>query len=375
MIVLPVFTINLWSGGEIVFFFFYEGGDKTEDPTPHRLREARRKGQVFKSTELNSAINIVGVMLLFIVFSAFAFRGFEDIFNLFVGSMLAFPLSGANVQVVFNEAVLSYLTIIAPVFAVAIVLGIASNLVQVGFLTSTQQLAPQLNRLNPLEGLKKIFSKKAMFEMVKSILKIVVIGAVTYFFIRSRLDSMLILVNQSVETSLKVFWNTMTSLGILVGLVFLVIAFLDYLFQRHEYKTSLKMSRKEIKDEYKQLEGDPLVRSKIREKQRQVARERMLQDVPSADVVITNPTELAVALVYREGLDQAPRVVAKGAAVLASRIREIAAEHHIPVVENPPVAQMLWRHCELGDEIPIDLYQAVAEIIATVFRVREKKVI
>jgi len=358
-----------------VFFFFYEGGDKTEEPTPHRLREARRKGQVFKSVELNSAINIVGVMVLFVVFSAMAFRGFETVFSIFIGDMLSFPLTGSNVQVVFQEAVTRYLLMVAPIFAVAIFLGVSSNLIQVGFLASTQQMSPQLNRLNPVEGLKKIFSKKALFEMVKSILKIIIIGAVTYFYIRSQMDTMLLLVNQTAETSLGVYWRTMTNLGIIVGLVFLIIAFLDYLFQRHEYKTSLKMSRKEIKDEYKHLEGDPLVRAKIREKQRQVARERMLQDVPSADVVITNPTELAIALIYREGQDQAPRVVAKGAAVLARRIKEIASEHDIAVVENPPVAQMLWKHTELGDEIPIELYQAVAEILATVFQAGEKRAI
>lgn len=358
-----------------MFFFFYEGGDKTEEPTPHRLREARRKGQVFKSVELNSAINIVGVMVLFIVFSTVAFRGFEYVFNTFIGDMLSFPLTMTNVQVVFQEAVTRYLLMMAPIFAVAILLGVGSNLIQVGFLASTQQMSPQLNRLNPVEGLKKIFSKKALFEMVKSILKIIIIGAVTYFYIRSQMDTMLLLVNQTAETSLGVYWRTMTNLGIIVGLVFLIIAFLDYLFQRHEYKTSLKMSRKEIKDEYKHLEGDPLVRAKIREKQRQVARERMLQDVPSADVVITNPTELAIALIYREGQDQAPRVVAKGAAVLARRIREIASEHDIAVVENPPVAQMLWKHTELGDEIPIELYQAVAEILATVFQAGEKRAI
>lgn len=355
-----------------MFLFFQESGDKTEDPTPHRLREARRKGQVFKSMELNSAINILAVMALLYVFSAIAFRGFEDMFNIFVGSMLSFPLTDANIEVVFREAIMRFFTIMAPIFVVALVFGVASNLVQVGFLVSTEQMAPKFNRLNPLEGLKKIVSKKAIFEMVKSILKIVVISSVAYFFLLSRMDSMLLLVNQTVDASLIVFWNTTTIMGIIVGVVFLFIAFLDYLFQRHEHKTSLKMSRKEIKDEYKHLEGDPLVRAKIREKQRALARERMLQDVPSADVVITNPTEIAIALVYREEKDAAPVVVAKGVEVLALRIREIAEENNIAIVENPPVAQMLWKHTDIGEMIPIELYQAVAEIMAMVYRAREK---
>ncbi len=356
-----------------MLFFFQESGDKTEEPTPHRLREARRKGQVFKSMELNSAINILGVMTLFLIFSAVAFRGIEEVFDLFIGSQLNLPLTLGNTQAVMWEAVLRYFTIMAPVFAVALILGVASNLVQVGFLTSTQQLAPQLNRLNPLEGLKKIVSKKAMFEMVKSILKIVIISSVAFFFVRSRLDDLLLLVNQSAATSLQVFWNTMALLGILVGVVFLFLAFMDYVFQRYEYKASLKMSRKEIKDEHKNLEGDPLIRSKLKEKQRQLARERMMQDVPGADVVITNPTEIAVALVYREGMDSAPRVVAKGVEVLARKIREIAAENDVAIIENPPVAQMLWKETEIGEEIPIELYQAVAEIMAMVYKMREKK--
>lgn len=355
-----------------MFLFFQEGGDKTEDPTPHRLREARRKGQVFKSMELNSAINILGVMALLYVFSTVSFRGFEEIFNLYIGSMLSFPLTDANTGAVFLEAITRYIVIMAPIFAVALALGVASNLVQVGFLASTEQMAPKLNRLNPIEGLKKIVSKKALFEMVKALLKISVISAVTYFFLLSRVESMLLLVNQSVDASLIVFWNTTTTLGLIVGAVFLLIAFMDYLFQRHEHKTSLKMSRKEIKDEYKHLEGDPLVRSKIREKQRALARERMLQDVPSADVVITNPTEIAIALTYREERDAAPIVVAKGVEVIAKRIREIADEHDIAIIENPPVAQMLWKHTDIGETIPIELYQAVAEIMAMVYQMREK---
>lgn len=358
-----------------MLFFFNEGGDKTEDPTPHRLREARRKGQVFKSMELNSAINILGVMALMFFVGTMAFRGIEDAFKLFVGNMLTMPVTMANTQVVFREAFTRFVLIMAPVFLVALLLGIASNLVQIGFLTTTEQMSPRLNRLNPLEGLKKIVSKKALFEMVKAILKILIIGAVTYFFLRGRLEVLLRLVNQTAASSLAAFWETTTQLGLIVGFVFLFLALLDYIYQRYEYKVSLKMSRRDIKDEYKHLEGDPLVKSRIREKQKEIARQRMLQDVPSADVVITNPTEIAVALSYSEEEDAAPRVVAKGVEVIAARIREIAAENGVPVVENPPVARMLWKHTEIGEEIPVELYQAVAEIMALVYQAREKRAV
>ncbi len=356
-----------------MFLFFQDSGDKTEEPTPHRLREARKKGQVFKSMELNSAINILGVMSLFFVFSAVAFQGIEEVFNLFLGNLLALPLTLGNAQTVLWEGVTRYFTIMAPIFAVALLLGVVSNVVQVGFLVSTEQMAPKLNRLNPLEGLKKIASKKALFEMVKALLKIGIISTVAFLYIRSRMDDLMLLINQTAAASLQAFWNIMTILGILVGVVFLFLAFMDYIYQRYEHKVSLKMSRKEIKDEFKHMEGDPLIRSKIKEKQRALAKERMMQEVPAADVVITNPTEIAVALVYDEGNDSAPRLVAKGVEVLAQRIREIAVEHDIAIVENPSVAQMLWKKTEIGDEIPIELYQVVAEIMAMVYRMREKK--
>lgn len=352
-------------------FFAYEAGDKTEEPTPHRLREARRKGQVFKSMELNSAINVAGVMLLFMAMSGLVYGGFKNMFLVFTGDMLTYPLGPDNVQAVYRVAIGHYFKMTAPVFAVALVLGIAANLTQVGFVAAVSQLSPQLNRLNPLEGAKRILSKRALFEMVKAIIKIIIIGTVSYVFVRDRMTEMLLLINQSSEQSALLFWQIMAGLGLRVGLVFLILAFIDYLYQRYEHKTGLKMSQREVKDEYKQLEGDPLVRSKIREKQRALARQRMLQDVPLADVVITNPTELAVALRYREGVDSSPVVLAKGAAVLARRIRDIARENGIKIVENPPVAQVLWKKAAVGDEIPLELYQAVAEILAAVYRMQE----
>lgn len=354
-------------------FFAYEAGDKTEEPTPHRLREARRKGQVFKSMELNSAINVVGIMLLFMLMSALVYSGFQKMFLTFLGDMMTIPLNMENVMFVYRGALQYYFQMTAPIFITALVLGVAANLTQVGFIITASQLLPQLNRLNPLEGVKRILSKRALFEMVKAIIKIIIIGSVSYVFIRGKMTEILVLINQSSEQSAQLFWQIMTGLGIRVGLVFLILAFFDYLFQRYEHKTGLKMTRKEVKDEYRQLEGDPLVRSKIREKQRALARQRMLQDVARADVVITNPTELAVALHYREGTDSAPRVLAKGAAVLARRIREIARENNIDIIVNPPVAQLLWKLTDVGEEIPLELYQAVAEILAAVYKIKETR--
>lgn len=354
-------------------FFAYDAGEKTEQPTAHRLREARRKGQVFKSMELGSALNVIGMMLLLLVMSGLVFSAFQRMFLWFAGEMLTYPLNVSSVQIVYRQAISHYFGLAAPVFIVAVLLGLAANLTQVGFLVSVSALAPRMERLNPLEGVKRILSRRALFELVKALIKIAVIGAVSYLFIAGRLTEVLLLINQDSEQIAALFWQIMTGLGLRVGLAFLILALFDYFYQRYEHLSGLKMSRKEVKDELKTLEGDPLVRSRIREKQRALARRRMLKDTAQADVVITNPTELAVALRYRESLDQAPKVLAKGAGLLARRIREIARENNIELVENAPIARLLWQQTEVGEEIPLELYQAVAEILAEVYRMQETR--
>lgn len=356
-----------------MLFLAMEGGDKTEQPTPHRLREARRKGQVFKSTELNAAINILGIMLLLLLLGRMAGVAFQGVFGHYLGQIGERSVDMSNIRAFGAEAGLFYFKLIAPIFLTALFLGLASNLAQVGFLVTPSQLTPQLGRLNPLEGFKKIFSSRALFELLKSILKILIVGVVAYSYVRGRLDRTLVLLDRSPGHCVEFFWQTMVELGLRVGFIYAVLAVLDYLFQRWEYMKSMRMSRREIKDEMKHLEGDPLVRSRIREKQRHLARQRMLQDVPGADVVVTNPTEIAVALRYRAGQDSAPRVLAKGVASIAGQIKKIARENDVPIMENPTVARLLWKQAELGEEIPVELYQAVAEILALVYRLKEKR--
>jgi len=352
---------------------FADEGDKTEEPTPHRLREARRRGQVFKSIELNSALNMLGMALLFMVAGKAAYGSFMEMMQAYLGDLFIQSAAGLNQSGVTSLAYRHFLGIAGPVFVVALGIGLVSNLAQVGFVFTGAHISPQLNRLNPVEGLKRIFSRRALFELVKAIIKVIIIGATTFFLVRSDLDRLMVLINQPAALGARVFWETMARLGLVVGLVFLGLALMDYLYQRYEHQKSMRMTVREVKEELKHLEGDPLVRSRIRERQRAIARRRMLQEVPTADVVITNPTEIAVALRYRQEENQAPVVVAKGIDYMAARIREIAAEHEIEIVENPPVAQMIWKHCEVGSEIPVELYQAVAEILALIYRNREKK--
>lgn len=350
---------------------FTSDSDKTEQPTPHRLREARRKGQVFKSVELNAAANVLGVMVVLLLLGPWWLKRFQSIFITMCGQLAA-QGGGFQARYILTRGATGYLGLMAPVFVAAIAIGLAANLSQVGFVFTTSHLTPQLNRINPGQGLKRIFSRRSLFEMVKAVLKILIVGAVTFFYIRSRLPEALLLLNQEAVYSARLLWGTLSGLGLRVGLLFAALALLDYLFQRREHIKSLWMTRKEVKEELKHLEGDPLVRSKIRERQRLLAQQRMLHEVPTADVVITNPTVIAVALRYRQEEDSAPRVVAKGTGVIAGRIREIAGEHNIMLVENPPVAQLLFKHTDIRQEIPVELYQAVAEILAMVYRLRGK---
>ncbi len=350
---------------------FGADSDKTEQPTPHRLREARRKGQVFKSAEINAAANVLGVMIVLISVGPWWLKRFQSIFAT-VCDQLIVQNSGFEPGSILAWGAVGYLGLMAPVFVTAMGIGIVANLSQVGFLFTTSHLAPKLERINPGNGLKRILSRRSLFEMVKAIAKILIVGVVTFSYLRVKFPETLLLLNQEAVYSVRLLWGTLSGLGLRVGFLFAALAFLDYLFQRREHTKSLWMTRKEVKEELKHLEGDPLIRSKIREKQRKLVQQSMMHEVPLADVVITNPTKIAVALRYRKEEDNAPRVVAKGTGLIAERIRDIAGENEIMLVENPPVAQMLFKHTEIGQEIPADLYQAVAEILAMVYRLKGK---
>ncbi len=353
---------------------FAEGEDKTEQPTPHRLREARKKGQVMKSMELNAAINMAGMVSFFILIWPYFQNNLFAMLNHYLGA-LPVEMASADFPAIFimRLSLQQFMGLVLPFLLVAFFLGFMSNVMQVGFLVSTEVLKPQLNRLNPVEGFKRILSRRSLFEMVKSILKVVIFALVCYFYLRSQLPPMLLLLGQEAWVSASLLGKVLVGLAYRVAALFFILAIIDFIYQRHEFIKNLRMSRRDVKDEYKQLEGDPHVRSRVRERQRAMARERSMAQVPEATVVVTNPTHLAVALRYNEKEDGAPVLLAKGAGILAQRIREIAQDHHIPIIQNPPVARLLYREVEIGEEIPGNLYQAVAEIMALVYRLQEKE--
>lgn len=346
--------------------------DRTEQATPRRKEEARKKGHVAKSREIPSmAILFSGISIIFF-FGTYIYKHISTEMVRLFKTLGRTSLGMTEIKALHIEMIQYILIILCPIFLVLMVVSILSYQVQTRFLFSIEPLQWDLSKINPILGFKRIVSKQGVVELFKSILKFLIIGMVSYFVIRKELSNVLLLIDQYPEQIFhyirSVSWNLLLKISsMMVGLVLL-----DYIFQRWSYEKQLRMTRQELKEEMKLTEGDPLVKSRIRSIQRHLARRRMMAEVPKADVVITNPTHLAVALYYRSKEMKAPKVIAKGAGWIAEKIIEIARAHQIIVVENKPLAQTLYRSVDIGQPIPSDLYQAVADILAYVYRVKNK---
>jgi flagellar biosynthetic protein FlhB len=258
----------------------------------------------------------------------------------------------------------------APVLIVAYLVSFVCDVAQVGWHPTSKPLMPKFSKLNPLKGFKKIFSKEAVVELIKSILKIGIVLIVAYSYIKKNGDGLFLLYDMSLNAGVAATGNLVINLGIRVAVAYLIIAFADFGYQKWKHNDDLKMTKQEVKDEYKQQEGDPQVKGRIRQKMREVSQRRMMQNLPKADVVITNPTHYAVALMYDAEKYDAPIVIAKGEDYLAARIKEVARENDIEIVENKPLARMLYANVEIGEVVPPDLYQAVAEVLAFVYHLK-----
>jgi flagellar biosynthetic protein FlhB len=343
--------------------------NRTEAPTPRRLEDARKRGQVAKSVEVNSAA------ILLATFGVLSVVGGQLITQL--GAFMRDFLSLSLVQGDFSpemvwrgalDILVATGNMVWPVMAASVLTGITVNLAQVGFLFSSEPVIPRLSRINPIAGLGRIFSGRALMELLKSCVKTAVIGFYGYLTLRDVYPALL--ATSYIEPHHIAFQigGLMIRLGLRIAGLLGIIAVIDYVYQRKEFLDNLKMTREEVREELRQTEGDPMLRARIRARQRQIAIYRMMHEVPNADVVVTNPVHLAVALKYDvETTMGAPRVVAKGARLMADRIRETAVEHSVPVVENKPLAQALYKAVEIGEEIPSHLYKAVAELLAYVY--------
>ncbi|MFH1574231.1 MAG: flagellar biosynthesis protein FlhB [Acidobacteriota bacterium] len=345
---------------------------KTERPTPRKLQKAREKGQVARSKEVPSAFVLLGGFVFLSYGGMRIIEGFQSQVRGFLTLRPPAEFTPTYVMAMATYIVTDVLALMGPALVVVLMLSTGANVIQGGVTFSWHQLGFRFEKLNPKNGLSKVFSKNGIVELLKGLALLIVILAVSYGVIREHLPLYPRLV--LMDAGQLLYWTALITYRIClrVGVALLVISAADFVFQKHRFTEQLKMTKQEVKDEFKDLEGDPLTRSRIRRIQREMARKRMMADVPTADVVVTNPTHYAVALSYKMESMEAPKVVAKGVGFLAIRIKELAQMHDIPLVENPPLARMLYKTVEVGAFIPVQLYQAVAEILAYIYKIRNK---
>jgi len=354
-----------------------DSGEKTEEPTSKRRSDARKEGNVSKSTEVST----VFVLLAALIFLRFFFKnmyieitdGVNMSFNYLNPSIMRI-ISYTTLHKILNENLFMTLRIVLPIALFIMFWGIMSNIIQVGFMFTTKPLEPKLSKINPISGFKRMFSMRSIVETIKNILKLIVIGSVAYTAIKGRLNEMMSSINENVA-SISVFMLLLIfDVSIKIILTLLVIALLDYAYQRYEYEKKLKMTKQQVKDEHKMTEGNPQIKGRIRQLQREMSRRRMMENVPKATVVVTNPTHLSIAIQYEQETMDTPLIVAKGADNVALKIREIAKEHNIPLYEDVPLARAMYDKVEPGDSVPQEFFAAVAEIIAYVYRLQGKTI-
>ncbi|MBU0502715.1 MAG: flagellar biosynthesis protein FlhB [Candidatus Margulisbacteria bacterium] len=351
-----------------------EGGDKSEDPTPHRLREAREKGQIAKSREITVAVALLLTYMFFRYLGPFMINNIHDMVKtiyLLIPEVKDFNLSFAGYVLAIGARALA-LTVL-PIFAVAFMASLIAEALQTGFIFSFEPLSPKLEKLNPLQGFKKMFGLQGIVELIKSLLKIGIVFYIAWSAAKEELPFIIILIEAQPWDILFLGGGIAYKIATRVGLFYIVVAILDYMYRRWEYMKNLRMSKQEVKEEYKRLEGDPMVKQRMRDLQRQAAHQRMMGSVPQADVVVTNPTHIAVALKYETGKMQAPLLLAKGQRKIAEQIREIAEKYEINIVENEPLARSIYRTTKVNSEVPPELYQAVAEILAYVYKLKRER--
>lgn len=348
-------------------------GEKTEKATPKKRQDSRKKGQVLKSQDVTAALTLLSVFLFMFVAAGFMRDRFFIFFRESFTHFISIPmLDIEQTMLIFIPIIMQMAIILLPIMAVAVVAGIGANLLQFGLLFTGETLKFDLKKIDPIKGLKRIFSIRAIVELLKSVLKISFIGTVTTVVLLSNFNGVIELAFKTPQMTLVTIAKLVGTMGIVAALTLLFIAILDFLYQKFDYEKNLRMSKQDIKDEHKNVEGDPLIKSRIRQRQREMAMRRMMEEIPQADVVITNPTHFAIALKYDEEEMDSPVVVAKGADFIAQKIKMIAKEHDVVMVENRPLARAMYDEVEIGDRIPEHFFKAVAEILAYVYRIQQK---
>ncbi len=349
-----------------------EQGERSEQATDARREEFRKRGQVAHTRELGGALILLLAALGMYAAGRFLFANIFDLFNYTFGPAMVKTVRqgeyGDLLKFVGYKAVIMTM----PLVGIAMVLGVAANVFQLGFLQVEDALMPDFNKINPLEGFKRIVSLRGLVEWLKSIAKMVGISVVLYFLLKSEVVQIPKLMTFSIEQMLVYIGTIVFKLCFSVGIISLALALGDYFFQRWDLERKMMMTKQEVKEEVKQREGDPMIKARIRRIQREMANKRMMAEIPKADVIVTNPTHIAIALKYSAELP-APQVIAKGADLIAEKIREIARQHNIPIVENKPLARTIYKTLKIGQVVPRELFVAVAEVLSYVYKLKKRK--
>ena len=344
--------------------------EKTEQPTPKKRQELKEKGEVAKSKELPSVAVLLAALITFSLFGSFMYNHIQMIMK----SAFSLPdLNDFNIIefLKFAKNIIGrFIILLSPLFAAIFITAILSNIMQVGFILSGESITPKLSKIDPIKGFGRLFSKQAFMEFFKSLLKLTIVGGVAFLTVKGEMKNFALLGDMELNLIFVYILKIFFKIFIRCSLAMIILVIIDYAFQRWEFENRIKMTKQEVKDEFKKSEGDPLIKSRIKSIQMEMARKRMMQDVPEADVIITNPTHLAVALKYDSSSMNAPKLIAKGSRKIAEKIKDVASEHGIPILENKELARNLYSLVEVGQEIPPTLYQTVAEVLAYIYRLK-----
>ena len=364
-------TVN---NGILIDLQLFADSDKTEKATPKKRQDARKKGQVLQSREVTSAIILI---FIFIGIRLMAGNIYSEILGLLNRIFTEYPKIDDITTVealtkLFSDMMMVLLKTVGPILAIALITGLIIEYAQVGFLFTLETIGFKFNRINPLSGIKRLFALRSVVELLKAVIKITIIGFVSYSYISGEVKNIINMMGMD-AISIAVYIGAISvNVAIRICVALILLGILDYSYQWWEYEKSLKMTKQEMKEEYKQTEGNPEIKSRIRQKQRQISMRRMLSEVPKADVVITNPTHFAVALKYDVKVSPAPVIIAKGQDFIALRIKDVAKENKVVIVENKPLARTLYETGDIGEAVPQELYQAVAEALAFVYSLKNK---
>lgn len=358
-------------------YFAESSGEKTEDATAKKLNDAREEGRVAKSTDLITASSLLTLFVILKIFLGFMGTKFLENFAKIYDKIPDLAGTEFNVPTansLFYNGILDVIFISAPVFISGFIVAFLVNIIQVKWKFSWKPIKPKFEKVDPLKGIKRIISLDKIIDLLKSVIKVVVMFYIVYGALRDQWRTLINLYDIPLWQAISLVGGIVMDLGLKISILFMIIGFVDLIYQRLKFKKDMKMTKQEVKDEFKQSEGDPQIKGKIRNKMREASQRRMMQALPEADVVITNPTHLAVAIKYDRESSLAPIVIAKGADYVAQKIKDVAKEHKIEIVENKPLARMLYYNVELDHEIPQELYQMVAEVLAYVYSLKNKKV-